>query len=436
MDGTLSSSANEMIFGFINSTYSTSQSVTVTTDSPSTVFYTITGDTFSVAPAVTSNHYASTGVPKNSGGKGFYLKAEEGKEITVLGWLSVNSPTYSIDAFLAFNTNPTMELSKYEYYSIPSKHSSSLLMTASENETVVSFGSTSMILDQFQTYQINELPTLSSEQVTSNKPISVVSTKSCLDGVLHCDYLAEQVLPTHLWGKKFLVASFLGFKTGERIRVIFSKLFTRLTLTCTDRTFYQVTSQRPGYWVDLVLSRNGRDRFCVIEANDPIYVVQFSQDSDGESYMLTIPSVTQYGDRFVGFHTPNTYPFNFVTLYLTPEHYIPGLGVSVDGLPVHDWTAVQCSDGSTCGYIARPPLQRQNYHTVVHSDPRASIGVTSYGYDTGRNSSYGYPASLKISPPQSELILMKCGLLVQFHLLQMWMNAYLTWISVAQMLYA
>ena len=404
MDGSLSSSVNELVFGFITSPNPTSQVIIVTTSSPSTIYYTITSDTFSVAPTVANHWYTYTSAPRNSKEKGIYVKAEEGEGITIHGWLTVNSPTYSTDGFLAFSTNSIDEAINYEYYSIPFNHSSLLLIVATENATNISFQSNSMMLDQFKTHQIDDIPRFSSEKVTSNKPISVISSKSCLDGEFYCDYLAEQILPTHLWGKKFLVASFLGIKAGESIRIIFSESSALLTVTCTDGFFQVVQRQGLDNWMDVLLD-GINDRFCVIESNVSVCVVQFAQETDGESYMMTIPSVAQYGDRFVGFYTPNVLSFNFVTLYLTPEHYVPGLGVSVDGLPVQDWTAVRCSDGSTCGYIARPPLRRRYYHTVVHADPRARIGVSAYGYDTSRKSSYGYPVSLQIPSPRGELII-------------------------------
>ena len=242
--------------------------------------------------------------------------------------------------------------------------------------------------------------------LTSDKPVSVMSAKSCLDGERNCDYLVEQVLPTHLWGKIFLVASFSGLKRGESIRVIFSKFSTIVTVTCAEGDFHStIIGRGPGQWEDIELDQDRRDSFCVIEATDPVYVIQFAKESTGDSYMMTIPSIEQYGEFFQAFFTPNRSPFNFVTVYITPEYFVPGNeGVSVDGgIPVDDWKVVKCFNGSVCGYIARPQLRRSFYHTVIHTNPRARVGASAYGYITSSNSSYGYPVSLHIPPDQSEL---------------------------------
>ena len=298
-------------------------------------------------------------------------------------------------------------MNEYEYYSIPFSNPSSLLIVASEDDTRINLPSSSLTLDRFQSHRIDNIRSSSSLRVTSNKPLTVTSAKSCLGQTRNCDFLVEQVLPAHLWGRAFLVASFLGLKTGETIRIIFSKLSTSVTVTCAESNFFHSTIGRgPGQWVDVELDERGRDRFCIIEATDPVYVVQYARESDGESYMMTIPSIDHYGGFFQGFYAPSFSPYNFVTLYITPENFVPGVAVSVDGVPVINWEAVRCLNDSLCGYIARPILSRQAYHTVVHTNPRAQIGVSAYGYDTFRKGSYGYPVSLQIQSDQGRFNIM------------------------------
>ena len=336
------------------------------------------------------------------------MKVEEGKEISVFGWERIYSPRYSYDSFVAFSTISINKMGEHEYFSLPFNNPSSLLIVANEDDTRINLPSSSLVLDRFQTHRIDSIPRLSSLRVTSNKPVSVTSAKSCLGQSRNCDFLIEQVLPTHLWGSTFLVASFSGLKTGESIRIIFSKLSTSVTVTCVESNFFYSTIGRgPGQWVDVELDQRGRDRFCVIEAADPVNVVQFAQESDGESYMMTIPSIDHYGGSFQGFYTlTSNNPFNFVTVYLTTEYYEPRIdGVLVDRVPVVDWKEVQCSNGSLCGYIARPLLRRGLYHTVVHNNPRARVGVSAYGFDTNNNISFGFPVSLQILPDQSEYLI-------------------------------
>ena len=336
------------------------------------------------------------------------MKAEEDREISVFGWEQTYSQRYTHDAFLAFSTASSKEVDDYEYYSLPFSNPSSLFIVASEDDTRINLPSSSLMLDRFQTHRIDNIHSSSSLRVTSNRPVAVTSAKSCLDRARNCDFLVEQVLPTHLWGRAFLVASFSGLKTGESIRIIFSKLSTSVTVTCAESNFFHSTIGRgPGQWVDVELDEGGRDRFCIIEATDPVYVVQYARESDGESYMMTIPSIDHYGGSLQGFYTlASNNPFNFVTLYVTPEYYEPRVdGILVDGVPAVSWKEVQCSNGSICGYIARPVLRRGNYHTIVHTNPRARLGVSAYGYDVHRNISFGFPVSLQIPPDQSECLI-------------------------------
>ena len=397
--GSLSSSTDQFVLGFISS----SPFIGVTTNLPQTVFFTSSSDTSGFSEAVHSSFARSRSISQTSKA---HIKAE-GKKISVYGWERTYSPSYSYDAFLAFATASSNEVDDYEYYSLPFSNPSSLLIVASEDDTRINLLSSSLTLDRFQSHRIDDIPSFSSMRVTSDKPVSVTSAKSCLGQAHNCDLLVEQVLPTHLWGKTFLVASFSGLKTGETVRIIFSKLSTSVTVTCAESNFFHSTISRgPGQWVDVELDERGRDRFCIIEANDPVYVVQYARESDGESYMMTIPSIDHYGEFFQGFYTPNyDNPLEFVTIYITPEYFVPGAeGATVDGVPVFDWNVVRCTNDSVCGYIARPLLRRRRYyHTVVHTNPRARLGVSAYGYDIGSSSSFGYPVSLQMLPDQSKL---------------------------------
>ena len=399
----LQASTNQFTLGF----FSIPSYLIITSDNSQSVFYSVDSDSLSVSSSIQRNnfhiHY------KNQGDKAIHVQAEDGKKISVHGWSQIYSPSLSTDSYLVFSTSQIDGISEYEYFSLPFNLASSVLIIASEDDTHITLPSTSLTLDRFQTHQIDSIPILSSLRVTSNKPVSVLSAKSCLDPIDTCDHLVEQVLPTHLWGKIFLVASFSVLKAGETIRVIFLKPSTVLTITCASINFHStVISRGPGHWEDIELDQDqdGRDRFCAVEATDPVYVIQFAQESVGGTYMMTIPSIDQYGESFQGFYTQNYYsPLNFVTVYITPEYFIPGNeGVSVDGVPVDDWKAVECLNGSVCGYIAKPLLRSQRFHhTVSHTNPRARVGVSAYGYITSSNSSYGYPVSLYIPPDQSEL---------------------------------
>ncbi len=336
-------------------------------------------------------------------GKGIHVKAKSNKKIALHGLSSTDS--FSLDYFLAINVRSMIDVNEYEYYSIPYNYTSLLHLVATEDNTIVNLGSSSIILNRLQTHQIDDIASLKSIRVTSNEPLSVISAKNCFTTFQSCDYLAEQLLPIHLWGRKFLVASFLGLKNGESLRILASKVPTTVTIACAESNIPRVVIIfSHSQWKDVKLDEQPggvRDRFCVLEASNPVHVLQFARVSVGDSYMMTIPAIEQYGEFFTGFYTSIRSRFNFVNLYVAPEHFLP-LGFVVDDALVVDWTTVRCAHGEICGYISRPILLKRPYHTVRHQDPRGRIGISVYGFDTGLNSTYGYPASMYMPSTQGE----------------------------------
>ena len=412
MEGLIESLSNEFIVGFTSSYSSTSQSLIVTTDDQRNVPFLANGNQFEIAYNVRNTYYTFTSIPSFYRRKEVHIKAKEGGKVAIHCWQKTGSPFYSSDIYLAINVRPTADVKEYEYYSIPYNYPSLLHLVATEDNTIVNLGSSSISLDRLKTHQINESELLTSIRVVSNKPLSVISAKNCTDigfvNVQSCDYLAEQLLPTHLWGRRFLVASFLGLKNGESLRILASTFPTQVTIACAGSNIPRVLVlfSRLGQWRDVTLDEQPggvRDRFCVVEATNPVYIIQFARVSVGDSYMMTIPAVEQYGEFFTGFYVPKFSSFNFVNLYVTPEHFVRG-GILVDEDAVLDWTTVRCASGEICGYISRPVLLRRHYHTIRHQDPRGRIGISAYGFDTGRNSTYGYPASMYIPSPQGKVI--------------------------------
>ncbi len=409
-EGIVESLSNKFIIGLPSLSVYTSQYLIVTTNGQRVPFI-VLGNQFDSISNVEYTYNRYIVIPSSHIGTGIHIKAKANGKISVQSWLDYGFLYYSIDSFLAISVRPMDDVKKYEYYSIPYNYSSLLHLVATEDNTIVNLGSSSISLDRLQTHQINNIASLTSIRVSSDKPLSVISSKNCFDigfvNVQSCDYLSEQLLPTHLWGRRFLVASFLGLKNGESLRILASKFPTTVTIACAGSSIPRVVIlfSRLGQWRDVKLDEQPggvRDRFCVVEATNPVYIIQFARVSVGDSYMMTIPAVEQYGEFFTGFDVPNLSPFNFVNIYVTPEHFFPG-GILVDGDAVLGWTTVRCHSGEICGHISRPVLMRQDhYHIIRHQDPRGRIGISAYGFDTAENSSYGYPASMYIPSPQSK----------------------------------
>ena len=399
--GIVESLSNEFIVGYDSPSTGSSRTLIVTTNGQTIIPFLVLGNQFDGVSSVRNINFAGYGISNSYRGKGIHIKAKAGGKIAIHG--EQRTRFGSLDLYLAINVRHMEDVKEYEYYSIPYKYPSLLHIVATEDNTIVNLGSSSMTFDRLQTHQM-DIASLTPVRVSSNKPLSVISAKNCF--IRSCDYLTEQLLPTHLWGKRFLVASFLGLKNGESLRILALKFPTRVAITCAGSSITRkVTLFGPNQWTNVKLDEQPggvRDVFCVLETSNPVHVIQFARVSEGDSYMMTIPATEQYGEFFTGFYTPNTLPFNFVNLYVVPEHYVPR-GIVVDGATVVDWTTVWCENGVICGYISRPVLlTRRLYHTIHHLDPRGRIGISAYGFDTGRSSSYGYPASMYIPSPQSK----------------------------------
>ncbi len=405
--GMVESASNELFFGFVNLPIIDHLFIIITTNSELPTPFLIVGSQFSIAHSVSNSLQCGFSVPRSSIGKGFHIKAKENENIALHAWQNTGAPFNSLDSYLAININPISGVNKYEYHSIPYNVPSSLLLVGTSDDTIINIKDSQISLNRLETHQIDSIGAFEIITISSNKPLSIISSKICSLNDESCDYLTEQVLPVHLWGTRFLVGSFLGLKNGESLRIIASKpSSTLVTIACANNNTIRAvnfTAQQPWRDVTLDMEENNRDMFCALEATEPINVIQFARVNGQESYMMTIPAINQYGKSFTEFYVPyNRLPFKFINLYLAPEDFAPGI-VAVDGVRAVDWTTVPCPSGGICGYISRPILMRSPfYHTVQHLDPRGRLGISSYGYDTRYNSSYGYPASMYIPSPRSE----------------------------------
>ena len=331
--------------------------------------------------------------------KGIHVSAQRDKQINVYGF---SHHTLRTDAFLAL---PCLQLpvDQYEYYAISytaAAENSQLLFVGCEDNTVVQFGTTTITLNQMETYYEEFNPDVTGLRVVSNKPISLFSGDECtkIPAGGFCDHLLEQLPPTATWGTTFLSASFESRMTGEIYRILASQPSTSVSVNCNTysqpRTYSLATA---GAWQEFMTPD---DSFCVIESNKPLLVVEFALgrttdiyfNRTGDPFMMMIPPVEQYSNNYV-FNAPSEYTTNFITIFVTPEYFEPDK-IFVDDISQEQtvWTTIHCQDGTVCGYAAYASMETGD-HRLYHSDPVAKIGAAVYGFNIGV--SYGYAGGLQ-----------------------------------------
>ncbi len=337
----------------------------------------------------------------NERNKGILVEADG--NINVYG---MSFAEFSADAYLALPCT-RMAVDEYEYYGISYDtlygKPSMILLVSCENETVVKFNSSTIILNTMETYQIESDNDLTGTRITSSKPLSVFSGSDCAnvpENIFECDHLVEQVPPTVTWGSKFLVASLKGRTSGEQIRVLSARA-ANVTVNCnTTVSVSEFQLRSGGSFREFEIPINS---FCSIESTSPVLVAQYAyggdSDSMGDPFMMIIPSIEQFTNNYL-VESITGFTSNYVTMYVSSECFQTAQ-ILLDNSIVTNWQNVICSSGEVCGYVSRASVSNGT-HSIRHENSSAVIGVSVYGFNL--DNSYGYPGGMRLSPIQC-----KCG---------------------------
>ena len=346
----------------------------------------------------------------NERNKGLRVKAEGVKTISVVGFNFPDSSS-AADTFLVLSFPNTNTSDSYTYYSVVYDDMTPnanyiLLISRKDNTAVISDTTGSIVLGKFETYLIESLTDLTGLRITTDWPLGFIPGHQCTtipSGSLFCDHLSEQIPPTEAWGSSFLTASFQGRNSGEIYRVLAAHNSTEVHITCSVNaipTTFNISLGWAGDWEEF---RVADESLCGIVANKPILVIEFAlslfEDSSGtgDPFELLIPPIDLYTSNYI-VNTPTDFSTNFITVYVTEEHYQPEL-IMMDGSPVSGWTEVMCETEDVCnpviyacGYVARLAIGSGD-HRIQHNAIAGRIGITVHGFE-GR-SSYGHPAGLQ-----------------------------------------
>lgn len=340
--------------------------------------------------------------------KGIHVSAGN-KQIIVYG---MNYHNLTSGAFLALPCS-RFAVDEYEYYGISytdftGEYYNQLLFVGCEDNTTVNIKSTTIILNRMETYLYEMRNETTGTRIVTNKPVSFFSGSQCTyvpSQVLFCDHITEQFPPTITWGSRFLSASFSGKFSGEVYRMLTSEPSTNVTVNCTTYSQAQAYALiTAGAWQEFTTPANS---FCLIEANNPIFVAEFafgySNDSVGDPLMMIVPPIEQYCTRnsFILNALPE-FSTNYITMFVTPEHFQPEK-ILIDDRSQDEanWKTIHCLNGTVCGYVAYASFAEGEHH-LYHKDTFAVIGVAAYGFSF--HNAYGYPACLQLNPIQCKYV--------------------------------
>ena len=281
---------------------------------------------------------------------------------------------------------------------------SDLRSSTNPQSTISSGASYNVTLNTMQTYDFDSALDLTGTMLISTKPISVFGYHECADipmGTAFCDYIVEQLPPTINWGRFFHLSSLNSRTASVRYKIMGMSSSTSVSLLCTiqSQTLPETTTQR--YY----LSTSGQayefevrqNRFCSLQANKPILVVQYSPgysiDRIGDPFMLIIPPVDQYSNNYT-LRADASFT-NHMTITVGVSHFNPErIFVDQATIPRSNWTRIYCSNSVVCGYGTMFNILAGT-HYVYHSDPHAKINVLMYGFHY--HTAYGYLGGMELN---------------------------------------
>jgi hypothetical protein len=249
---------------------------------------------------------------------------------------------------------------------------------------------------------------LTGTKVSSNNPITFITGHQCgyhPHNVSACDHLSEQLPPAETFGFKFFLVPLLQ-RSQDGYKVVASRNGTLVNLHCVNRN--GITVQQSKFTLD---DRDFKqlfihsDRFCCIEANLPLLVVQialghsFDGADNADPFMSMIPPPEQYRNNYtLVFESAAT--FKPMLSICVPRECFNLAQILFDGstFPASiTFVPVKCNNDEICAYCAQykvPEGQTTGAHILRHMNDGCGIGVLVYAYED--ENSYGYPAGMNL----------------------------------------
>eukprot|EP00058_Branchiostoma_floridae_P004052 XP_002589540.1 hypothetical protein BRAFLDRAFT_97038 [Branchiostoma floridae] len=338
--------------------------------------------------------------------KGIHVTASE--EITVYG---VFTESATSDAFLALPTD-VLGTEHFASCSPPSgSFPSQIGVVGTDDGTTVSIvpkqgvtfdglayaaGQTiTVTLDRLQCLQLQSDGDLTGSHITSDKSVAVFSGNLFVtvgNGRSGSgDHIVEMVPPVDTWGRQFVTVPLKKRTAGDVFRVIAARDNTQV-----DATGKSTTTLNAG---DFWNFGAGSDEYLHVSATEPVMLMQYSKtgaadSTDSDPFMLLVPPVQLFAADYTFttsqlIHKPGTLTHHVNIAIKNSEKD----GLRLDGTALASgvtWTSIPGTDLAGT-HMDIPP----GTHTLVHTSPIVTFGVTVYGFS--RAESYGYPAGLRLA---------------------------------------
>ena len=234
-------------------------------------------------------------------------------------------------------------------------------------------------------------------KVVTNKPMSVFSGHQCaaINHTGGCDYLIEQIPPTHSWGTVHHVAPFVT-KKFYTIKILAAQNYTNLTLYCNNTMESHIINE--SIYFEKVLDSQ---QYCSIHSDKRVLVAQLghgqiAENSIGDPLMIVLPAVRHYTNEFLfsTFRQPNY--IHYINVVVMAPFYQPDMIYLVSGgvnrsLDTQEWVPVYVNNVIEA-YVTRVNIS-EGVAQVIHINATALLTVTVYGFSYFKG--YGHSAGFK-----------------------------------------
>lgn len=280
------------------------------------------------------------------------------------------------------------------------------LVIAAENDTkVYDNGVLAATINQGQVYsRYHGATDNTGKKITSTKPIAyfvVNSSAEVAKGTSYYDCLFQQMLPVHVWGKRFLVP--VSHRGKERMRILASQNGTVITQKGGNIQAGLGTGSlnlNAGQFVEMEIYSDSAG--CYVSSNKPIAVASFLMGSgtsglkskDGDPALAWVPSLEQSVSSNIAmapFFMPTGTQLNAHYALIVAPTTDKGLtSVSIGGSALQGLSGGSWKDNTTAQYsYYSMPLTDANATYVFNNDK----GLTVMGYGVGSAESYYYLAA-------------------------------------------
>jgi hypothetical protein len=244
---------------------------------------------------------------------------------------------------------------------------------------------------------------ISGTSVRSSKPVAVFSGHECGNVPKDrswCEHMIQQIPPTVVWGKEFLLVPFLGRDSGQYYKVITSVDNTQISQTCrrNEDEIYNVTRAGSHFMIF-----GNSSTFCHIKANKPIMVAQLATggelDQKGDPIMVIIQPVEQYTDKFTFNIQPDVrFNHSYVSIVASADDFNNTSILMDDDVPINElttWETIYNLESKLVGYGAHFPIT-EGVHTINMLSGKGSVMI--YGFNTNPHRGYGHTTAVQLKP--------------------------------------